>query len=339
MVSSQEQKVRMNLLRGKNLSLLIFAIFSFLVPIIFPIFLNDFWIKLYSEILIWSLLAASVNILFGYLGLLSFGQALYFGFGMYGVAIGVAKFGLGLWGSFLFGICLSVIIAVIAGSLAVRLTWHYFAIITVVFSLIFYFVALSWKPITGGDDGLPFSPPDIFNFYDIQLSLTNPTAQYYFIIFFVIFCYFLILLLLNSPLGRAFIAIKENNLKSELIGINTYKIKLLGFVFSGFIAGVAGCLFAFYGRYASASYMFYHVSGEAVVWAIIGGIGSFLGPVVGTGLLIFIREELSNFWDHYLLLVGLTVIVIVIFAPKGLSGLYEALVKKIKKNFKKNAQN
>ena len=123
-----------------------------------------------------------------------------------------------------------------------------------------------------------------------------------------------------------------------MIGINTYKIKLLGFVFSGFIAGVAGCLFAFYGRYASASYMFYHVSGEAVVWAIIGGIGSFLGPVVGTGLLIFIREELSNFWDHYLLIVGLTVIVIVIFAPKGLSGLYEALVKKIKKKYKKNAQ-
>ncbi len=329
MVFFQEQKVNMNFFSGKNLSLIIFSIFSLIVPIIIPIFLNDFWVKLYSEILIWSLLAASVNILFGYLGLLSFGQALYFGFGMYGVAIGITKFGLGLWGSFLLGVSLSVGIAIIAGSLAVRLTWHYFAIITVVFSLIFYFVALSWKPITGGDDGLPFSPPDIFNLFDIQLSLTNPMAQYYFIIFFVIMCYFLILLLLNSPLGKAFIAVKENNLKAELIGINTYKIKLLGFVFSGFIAGVAGCLFAFYGRYASASYMFYHVSGEAVVWSIIGGIGSFLGPIVGTGLLIIVREELSNFWDHYLLLVGFIVIVIVIFAPKGLAGLYEMLVKKI----------
>jgi branched-chain amino acid transport system permease protein len=323
----------MKFLRGNNLAFLIFFVFSILVPIIFPLFLNDYWIKLYSEILIWSLLAASVNILFGYLGLLSFGQALYFGFGMYGVAIGVAKFGLGLWSSFLLGILVSVSMATVAGSVAVRLTWHYFAIITVVFSLIFYFVALSWKPITGGDDGLPFLPPDIINIFDLKISLTNPTAQYYFIIFFVLLCYFLILKLLNSPLGKTFIAIKENNLKSELIGINTYKIKLIGFIFAGFVAGVAGCLFAFYGRYASASYMFYHVSGEAVVWSIIGGVGSFLGPVIGTGLLIMVREELSNFWDHYLLLVGVVVVLLVIFAPQGLAGLYNRLLKKI---FNKN---
>ncbi len=323
----------MKFLRGNNLAFLIFFVFSILVPIIFPLFLNDYWIKLYSEILIWSLLAASVNILFGYLGLLSFGQALYFGFGMYGVAIGVAKFGLGLWSSFLLGILVSVSMATVAGSVAVRLTWHYFAIITVVFSLIFYFVALSWKPITGGDDGLPFLPPDIINIFDLKISLTNPTAQYYFIIFFVLLCYFLILKLLNSPLGKTFIAIKENNLKSELIGINTYKIKLIGFIFAGFVAGVAGCLFAFYGRYASASYMFYHVSGEAVVWSIIGGVGSFLGPVIGTGLLIMVREELSNFWDHYLLLVGVVVVLLVIFAPQGLAGLYNKLLKKI---FNKN---
>lgn len=323
----------MKFLRGNNLAFLIFFVFSILVPIIFPLFLNDYWIKLYSEILIWSLLAASVNILFGYLGLLSFGQALYFGFGMYGVAIGVAKFGLGLWSSFLLGIVVSVSMATVAGSVAVRLTWHYFAIITVVFSLIFYFVALSWKPITGGDDGLPFLPPDIINIFDLKISLTNPTAQYYFIIFFVLLCYFLILKLLNSPLGKTFIAIKENNLKSELIGINTYKIKLIGFIFAGFVAGVAGCLFAFYGRYASASYMFYHVSGEAVVWSIIGGVGSFLGPVIGTGLLIMVREELSNFWDHYLLLVGVVVVLLVIFAPQGLAGLYNRLLKKI---FNKN---
>ena len=113
---------------------------------------------------------------------------------------------------------------------------------------------------------------------------------------------------------KLLIAIKENNLKSELIGLDTYKIKLFGFVFAGLVAGIAGCLFAiFYGRYASASYMFYHVSGEAVVWAIIGGIGSFLGPIVGTGMLIVLREELSHFWDHYLIIVGTAVILIVMF--------------------------
>ena len=159
------------------------SIITLAVPIIIPVFFDPYWIKLYSEILIWSLLAASVNILFGYLGLLSFGQALFFGFGMYGVAIAITKFGFGLWGSFAFGIFASTLMALISGSLAVRLTWHYFAIITVVFSLIFYFVALSWKPITGGDDGLPFSTPNILDIGNFKISLANSTHQYYFIIF------------------------------------------------------------------------------------------------------------------------------------------------------------
>lgn len=317
-----------SVLKDRRKLFYLFSIVSFFVPLIFPILFDEFWVKLYSEILIWSLLAASVNILFGYLGLLSFGQALYFGFGMYGVAIAITKFGFGLWGSFVVGVCISSLMALLAGLLAVRLTWHYFAIITVVFSLIFYFVALSWKPVTGGDDGLPFAPPEIIQIAHFKFVLTNSIHQYYFIIFFVLLCYYSILKLLESPLGRAFIAIKENNLKSELIGLDTYKIKLFGFVFAGLIAGVAGCLFAFYGRYASASYMFYHVSGEAVVWAIIGGIGSFLGPVVGTGMLIILREELSHFWDHYLLIVGTIVILIVMFFPNGVAGLFKKLLKK-----------
>jgi len=315
------------IIQDKRKLFYLFSIITLAVPIIIPVFFDPYWIKLYSEILIWSLLAASVNILFGYLGLLSFGQALFFGFGMYGVAIAITKFGFGLWGSFAFGIFASTLMALISGSLAVRLTWHYFAIITVIFSLIFYFVALTWKPITGGDDGLPFSPPNILDLGNFKISLTNSTHQYYFIIFFVLLCYYFILKLLESPLGKAFIAVKENNLKSELIGLDTYKIKLLGFVFAGLIAGVSGCLLAFYGRYASASYMFYHVSGEAVVWTIIGGVGSFLGPIFGTGLLIVLREELSHTWDHYLLIVGALVILIVIFFPNGISGLLKKMLK------------
>ncbi len=110
-----------------------------------------------AEILIWSLFAASVNLLFGYVGLLSFGQALYFGFGMYGVGIGIDHFGLSFWPAFGLGIVAAMAMALVSGIFAVRLTWHYFAIITVVFSLIFYFLAVTMKPLTGGDDGINFS--------------------------------------------------------------------------------------------------------------------------------------------------------------------------------------
>ena len=303
--------------------------FFLTAPYVVPMITNDFWVSVTAEIMIWSLLAASVNLLFGYTGLLSFGQALYFGAGMYGVAIGIAKFGLGFWTAFGFGIVCSVAMSLVAGSLAVRLTWHYFAIITVVFSLIFYFLALTMSPLTGGDDGLSFSLPPMFKFGETELSLTDPTLQYYFIFAVVAACYLIKWRLLESPFGRALVAIRENDVRAELIGINVYMMRLASFVISGFFAGVAGALFAFFGRYASTSYMFYHVSGEAVVWAIVGGAGTLLGPVLGTGVLIILREELSVYWDHYLLLVGLIIILTVIFAPKGLAGLIDTIFLKI----------
>ncbi len=312
-----------------RLGLVVVALLTLTAPWFLPFLVDSFWVDIYAEMLIWSLLAASVNLLFGYVGLLSFGQALFFGMGMYGVAIGVAKLGLGFWPAFGLGIVMATAMAVVAGALAVRLTWHYFAIITVVFSLIFYFAALSWKPLTGGDDGLSFTMPPIVSIGEWELSLTDPTVQYYFIITVVGICYALMGVILKSPLGSAFRAVKENDHRAALIGLNVYLIRLTAFVIAGFIAGTAGALFAFFGRYASASYMFYHVSGEAVVWAIIGGAGTLLGPVVGTSLLIVLREELSHAWEHYLILVGIIVILVVIFAPKGLGGLWQALVRRI----------
>ena len=312
-----------------RLGFVVVALLTLTAPWFLPLLVDSFWVDIYAEMLIWSLLAASVNLLFGYVGLLSFGQALFFGMGMYGVAIGVAKLGLGFWPAFGLGVVMATAMALVAGALAVRLTWHYFAIITVVFSLIFYFAALSWKPLTGGDDGLSFTMPPIVSIGEWELSLTDPTVQYYFIIAIVGICYALMGVILKSPLGSAFRAVKENDHRAALIGLNVYLIRLTAFVIAGFIAGVAGALFAFFGRYASASYMFYHVSGEAVVWAIIGGAGTLLGPIVGTSLLIILREELSHAWEHYLILVGVIVILVVIFAPKGLGGLWQALVRRV----------
>ncbi len=172
--------------------------------------------------------------------------------------------------------------ALVTGIFAVRLTWHYFAIITVVFSLIFYFLALTNKWLTGGDDGINFTLPPTFSFGGTQWSFTDPTFQYFFILATVALCFWLMHRLIGSPLGKAFLAIRDNDVRASLIGLNVYLLRLIAFVLAGFLAGVAGALFAFFGRYASASYMFYHVSGEAVVWAIVGGAGTLFGPIVGT---------------------------------------------------------
>ena len=109
---------------------------------------------------------------------------------------------------------------------------------------------------------------------------------------------------IRSPLGKAFVAIRDNDVRASLIGLNVYLLRLTAFVMAGFLAGVAGALFAFFGRYASATYMFYHVSGEGVVWAIVGGAGTLFGPIVGTTLFIVIREVVSTHWEHHSLIVG-----------------------------------
>jgi branched-chain amino acid transport system permease protein len=302
--------------------LIAFGVFLVATPWLIPALFNKFWVSVIAEIMIWSLLAASVNLLFGYVGLLSFGQALYFGFGMYGVAIGVATLGLSFWPAFGLGIFASVAIALVTGIFAVRLTWHYFAIITVVFSLIFYFFAVSVKPLTGGDDGINFTLPPTFSIGDVTGSFSNANFQYFFILATVWLCFFLMHRVIQSPLGKAFVAIRDNDVRAALIGLNVYQLRLIAFVMAGFLAGVSGALFAFFGRYASASYMFYHVSGEAVVWAIVGGAGTLCGPIVGTTLFIVIRELVSTHWEHHALIVGVLAILVVILAPKGLVGLW-----------------
>jgi branched-chain amino acid transport system permease protein len=305
------------------------AAFMLAVPWLIPALINGFWVSVIAEILIWSLLAASVNLLFGYVGLLSFGQALYFGFGMYGVAIGIEELGLSFWPAFALGIVASMAMALVTGIFAVRLTWHYFAIITVVFSLIFYFLALTNKWLTGGDDGINFTLPPTINAGSLRMSFTDPTFQYFFILGTVALCFWLMHRLIESPLGKAFVAIRDNDVRASLIGLNVYLLRLIAFVLAGFLAGVAGALFAFFGRYASASYMFYHVSGEAVVWAIVGGAGTLLGPLVGTTLFIIVREIVSTHWEHHALIVGAVAILVVIFAPKGVAGLWNDWIARI----------
>jgi len=309
--------------------LIAFVAFLIAAPWLIPAILNGFWVSVIAEIMIWSLFAASVNLLFGYVGLLSFGQALYFGFGMYGVAIGIADLHLSFWPAFGLGIVAAMAMALLTGIFAVRLTWHYFAIITVVFSLIFYFLALTNKWLTGGDDGINFTLPPTFNIGGFRKSFTDATFQYFFILATVALCFWLMQRLIASPLGKALVAIRDNDVRASLIGLNVYLLRLIAFVMAGFLAGVAGALFAFFGRYASASYMFYHVSGEAVVWAIVGGTGTLLGPLVGTTLFIVVREIVSTHWEHHSLIVGAVAILAVIFAPKGVVGLWNDWIARL----------
>ena len=305
---------------------IVVAAFLLTAPYVVPLILNPFWLSVMTEILIWSIFAAGINLLFGYTGLLSFGQAMFFGMGAYGVALGVNLLGLSFWQAFLFGLVVSTVAAAITGIFAVRLTWAYFAIITVVFSLIFYLIAVGWKDLTNGDDGISFAPPPVFKFGEIEFSLLDFTFQYYFTLAVFAACFFFLWLVLRSPLGFALVAVRENDKRTSLIGFSPYLIRYYSFVLAGALCGLSGVLFALFSRYATAQYMYYTVSGEGLVWMLVGGAGTLFGPLVGTALLVVLREELSVYWEHYLILVGVIVIVTAIFAPQGVMGLFNRLL-------------
>ena len=305
---------------------IIVAAFLLTAPYVVPLILNPFWLSVLTEILIWSIFTAGINLLFGYTGLLSFGQATFFGMGAYGVTLGITLLGLSFWPAALFGLLVSVLTAAIVGIFAVRLTWAYFAIITVVFSLIFYLVAVGWKDLTMGDDGISFTPPPVFKFGGIELTLLDLTFQYYFVLAVFAISFFLLWLVLKSPLGFAFVAVRENDMRLSLIGLSPYLIRYYSFVLAGSFCGLAGVLFALFSRYSTAQLFFWTISGEGLVWMLVGGAGTLLGPAIGTALLIVLREELSVYWEHYLILVGVIVIVVAIFAPKGLMGLFVRLL-------------
>ena len=297
------------------------AAFLLSAPFVIPYVLNNFWVNILTEILIWSLFAASVNLLFGYTGLLSFGQALFFGMGAYGVAFGLGTFGLAFWPAVLLGVTTATLTAAVIGVFAVRLTWSYFTILTVVFSLIFYLFAIGRKDITNGDDGMAFPIPPVFKIGTWEPTILNVTFQYYFVLTVVTCFYLLLWTLLRSPLGYAFRAVRENDKRTSLIGLSPYRIRYYSFVIAGLLAGTAGVMFALFARYTTAQYMFWTVSGEGVVWVVVGGAGTLLGPALGTALLIILREELSVYWEHFLILVGVIVIVTVTFEPAGLMGM------------------
>jgi branched-chain amino acid transport system permease protein len=289
-----------------------------------PFVLQEFEASLVAEIMIWSILAMALDLLFGYTGMLSFGQALFFGLGAYGMAFSIQYLHLSLLPALACGVLLAGVAAVVTGFFAVRLSWHYFAIITIIFSLVVYFLAVSRSDWTGGDDGLPVEIPPIIAVGDFQLTVYDPVVEYYFVLALAAASFMLLRRLTQSQIGLTFGAIRDNATRAGLLGYDTFRYRWGAFVIAGLFSGLAGGLFAMKTRYASAAYMFWTVSGDAVIWTVVGGAGTLIGPVVGTALLIGLRDYISAWFEHYLILIGLLAIVIVLVAPRGLVGLLRA---------------
>ena len=309
------------MLYKKDNPLAFFLVFGILVLIlaILPFFMELFFQTFITEILIWVLFAISFDLIFGYTGLLSFGQALFFGVGGYTIAILILKAGWSAGYSLLLAVLVPIVFAWFVGYFSVKLTGIHFVIITLIFALIGSTIGETWS-VTGGADGLVF-PVTPLQFGLFQVDLMDIRSNYYFVLVLAALSYLMLRRIVQSPLGKVFISIRENEDRAQLIGYNVQRYKLLAFVIAGGFSGLAGGLYSLTLKYASANFLHWSVSGHAVVYTIVGGMGTLIGPVIGTGIIMSLEHYLIKLFEGTELIIGIVLVIMVILAPQGLIGI------------------
>lgn len=292
-------------------------VLGLLALVVLPVFLNDFRIGLLTEILIFGLLAASLDLLVGYTGLASLGHATYFGVGGYAAALVATR----LTADGLVGLVVAVvattIVAAATGWLAVRTRGVYFLMLTLAFAQLLFSLALTWTPVTGGSNGLSGIPV-------IRLAgvggLGSRTAFYYYALAAFLVAYLVLRRIVVSPFGRALVGIRENEARMRSIGYAPLPYKLGAFVIAGAVGGWAGALFVQMQRFISPSNVSFEISALVLIMVIIGGVGTLYGSVVGAATVLLIRDSLSARFEHWELLLGLVFVCFVYFLPKGVGG-------------------
>jgi len=288
-----------------------------------PLVLPEYWRRFLTEILIWGLLAMSSDILIGYTGMVSFGHSAFFGLGMYGAAAALLIVSPpNLWLAILFGLGGAAGAALFVAYFSTRLRDIYFAITTLIFSQIFYVIIFTWTEVTGGENGLIFSRPHftIPFLYDTRFSTAT---LHWFVLAVVAGSYVLLRRIMQSPFGMVLQSIRENEARTRAIGYPVERYKIVAVMLSGLFAGLAGVLYAVQNQFAAAEFVFFTTSGDTVIFNVVGGIGTLVGPIVGAGFFQLIRELLSRiFGDQfpYLIPLGVIFIIMIIFLPQGLLG-------------------
>jgi len=298
-----------------------------LVFAVIPFFASRFYQTFLTELFVWILFAISFDLIFGYTGLLSFGQALFFGLGSYTVTILVREYGFNIELSLLLAIVIPILFAWFVGYFSVRLTGIHFVIITIIFAIIGNIIGETWTSFTGGSDGLTFSPRP-FRLGFLQINLVDIKGNYYFVLAIVAICFLFLRRMVQSPLGKIFISIRENEERARLIGYNVQRYKLIAFIIAGGLSGLAGGLYSITLKYACAGYLHWSVSGHAVVYTIVGGMGTLIGPALGAGMVMSLEHYLVDILMATDLVVGIVLVIMVLMAPKGLLGLLRLKFKR-----------
>jgi branched-chain amino acid transport system permease protein len=277
--------------------------------------------ELGSRVVVLGLAAMALNFLLGYTGVLSFGHAAYFGLGAYGVGMSLRYLAPSTGLGFLVGILVGTGAAAIIGAMIARLRGVYFAMVTIAFGQVFYFIAFRWNKVTGGDDGLINWHRLPINLGFTTVDITNDLVFYYFAL--VVFAVSIALMawILRSPFGRTLLAIRENERRARFLGIPVEWHIWLSFVISCFFVSIAGVLYALLNNFVDPRALRWDLSGNFVIMAVLGGMRSFWGPVIGAAIFVVLQDYVSSQTENWQSFIGLFFVLIVLFFPRGVLGM------------------
>jgi branched-chain amino acid transport system permease protein len=277
--------------------------------------------ELASRVLVLGLAAMALNFLLGFTGVLSFGHAAYFGLGAYGAAMTIRYLVPSTMLAMLVGTVVATLAAAAVGALIRKLRGVYFAMVTIAFGQVFYFVAFRWNNVTGGDDGLTGWHRLPIDLGFLQLDIQHDDKVFYYFVL-VLFALAVAVLagLLRSPLGRSLTAIRENERRARFLGIPVELHVWLSFVVSGAFAGLAGTLYALLNNFVDPRSLHWTLSGNFVIMAVLGGMRSFWGPLIGAVIFVMLQDFVSSRTENWMSIIGLFFVLVVSFFPRGVLG-------------------
>jgi branched-chain amino acid transport system permease protein len=299
-------------------------ILASLLLLVLPPFYTSYWVTLLTQMLIFAILAMSLDILLGYTGLSSFGHAGFFGVAGYVTAILTTRYQMGFLICLISGVAVPVVISMIFGFLVAHATGVYFLTITLALGMVLWGLAFRWVSMTGGDNGISgIVRPDI----GLPVLLKDPLTFYYFILVFFLISLIMMAVLVRSPFGHSLKGVRESESRMRVLGYHSWLHKYLGYVVAAAFAGFAGVFWAYFNGFISPYDMDLNASIEILLMVILGGPGTLIGPALGAGIIVFLKNFISAYTQRWLLILGTIYILTILYAPQGLMNLLQDWLK------------
>ncbi len=296
-------------------------VFAALAALPLTPWMSKYYMLLAFDALLFGAVAMSLDLLMGYAGLVSFGHAAFFGLGAYATAVLLERGVLSLW------LCLGLA-AVVVGAYALTVSYFatsrrgiYFALLTLIFAEVIY-TFFRYTQTFGGSDGIQGLPPPRAL---PGVAVDTPARMYYLVLAYLLLAYLACRVLVRSHFGRVLVAIRENEDRARFLGYDVQRYKMGVCLISALLTGLAGALYPGRAAYATPDLLHWSISGEFIIMVMIGGLGTLVGPIIGGAFFILLQEKVSSYVEWYSIIVGLVLVLIVLFVPRGLLGFRQAL--------------